>query len=159
LAGATAGSTDASQVVGTWYRPDDMLAPAERAFVGNIGSVVPPDERVAGNPWNGAALTGPLAQREAVFPHLVGRWGSDRDLLASSLSSVGTTAGVCEALDRLRVRYVLVGPPAFWAGDRRRANFAGLSVAGRPGFAEVGRAGRVSLWRITACDAGTPGAA
>ena len=151
VACAASGSADTSRVVAMWYRPDSMLTPTESAFVGSIGAVVPAAERVAGNPWDGAALTGPLARREAVFPHLVGRWGSDRDLLATSLSSVATTTGVCAALDRLHVRHVLVGPSGFWSGDRRRALFGGLSVAGHPGFAEVARAGRVSLWRITAC--------
>ncbi len=151
VACAASGSADTSRVVAMWYRPDSMLTPTESAFVGSIGAVVPAAERVAGNPWDGAALTGPLARREAVFPHLVGRWGSDRDLLATSLSSVATTTGVCAALDRLHVRHVLVGPSGFWSGDRRRALFGGLSVAGHPGFAEVAGAGRVSLWRITAC--------
>ncbi len=152
VGGAVTGSADTTTVVATWYRPDPMLTPAERAFVGTVGRVVPAGERVAGNPWDGAALTGPLGGREAVFPHLVGRWGTDRDLLASSLASVTTTHGVCAALDRLNVRYVLVGPSGFWSGDRRRALFAGLAVAGRAGFAEVARAGRVSLWQVTACD-------
>ena len=151
VAGAVSGSADTSRVVATWYRPESMLSPSERAFVGSIGAVVPADQRVAGNPWDGAALSGPLARREAVFPHLAGRWGSDRDLLATSLSAVATTPGVCGALDRLHVRYVLVGPSGFWSGDGRRALFGGLSVAGHPGFVEVARAGRVSLWRVTAC--------
>ena len=151
MAGAVSGSGDTSRVVATWYRPESMLSPSERAFVGSIGAVVPADQRVAGNPWDGAALSGPLARREAVFPHLAGRWGSDRDLLATSLSAVATTPGVCGALDRLHVRYVLVGPSGFWSGDGRRALFGGLSVAGHPGFVEVARAGRVSLWRVTAC--------
>lgn len=150
------GSADTARVVATWYRPDSMLTPTERAFVSNIDSVVPAGERVAGNPWDGAALSGPLARREAVFPHLVGRWGPDRDLLARSLSSVATTTAVCAALDRLRVRFVLVGPSGFWSGDRRRELFGGLSVAGHPGFAQVAGAGRVSLWRVTACDAPRP---
>ena len=151
VAGAVSGSADTSRVVATWYRPESMLSPSERAFVGSIGAVAPADQRVAGNPWDGAALSGPLARREAVFPHLAGRWGSDRDLLATSLSAVATTPGVCGALDRLHVRYVLVGPSGFWSGDGRRALFGGLSVAGHPGFVEVARAGRVSLWRVTAC--------
>jgi hypothetical protein len=158
-AAAASGSADTSRVVARWYGPDPMLTPAERTFVGSIGSVVPEGERVVGNPWDGAALSGPLARREAVFPHLVGQWGSDRDLLASSLSSVATATGVCAALDRLHVRYVLVGRSGFWSRDGRRAHFDGLSVAGHQGFTEVGGAGRVSLWRITACDVGSLGAA
>jgi hypothetical protein len=152
VAGTVSGSSDTTRVVATWYRPDSMLTPSENAFVGTIGAVVPVGERVVGNPWDGAALSGPLAGRQAVFPHLVGQWGTDRDLLAGSLSSVAGAPEVCAALDRLHVRYALVGPSGFWSDDSRRARYTGLAVAGRPGFAEVAAAGRVSLWRITACD-------
>ena len=145
-------SPDTARVVATWYRPDSMLAPAERTFVATIDDLVPEGQRVAGNPWDGAALTGPLAGREAVFPHLVGSWGPDRDLLATSLSAVATTDAVCAALARLNVGYVLTGPSGFWSGDPRRQEYDGLDVAGRPGFSGVARAGRVSLWRVTACD-------
>ena len=133
VAGTVSGSSDTTRVVATWYRPDSMLTPSEDAFVGTIGAVVPVGERVVGNPWDGAALSGPLAGREAVFPHLVGHWGTDRDLLASSLASVASAPEVCAALDRLHVRYVLVGPSGFWSDDSRRARYAGLAVAGRPG--------------------------
>lgn len=153
LAATATGSGDSTRVVAAYYGSEEMLTPAERTFVRSIGSVVPPGERVVGNPWDGAALSGPLAGREAVFPHFVGNWGADRELLATSLSSVETTTGVCPALDRLRVRYVLVGASSFWSDDGRRSHFAGLSVAGHPGFEEVGNGGRVSLWRITACGA------
>ena len=64
------------------------------------------------------------------------------------------TPGVCPALDRLNMQYVLVGPDGFWPGDRRRSHYAGLAVAGRPGFTEVGHEGRASLWRVTDCDGG-----
>ncbi|HYN65865.1 MAG TPA: DUF6541 family protein [Ornithinibacter sp.] len=154
VASAVSGSVDTSRVVATWYRPDSMLTPTESAFVGTIGTVVPVGERVVGNPWDGAALSGPLAERQAVFPHLVGRWGTDRELLATSLSSVTTSTGVCAALDRLDVRYALVGPSGFWPDDSRRDLYVGLAVAGQPGFAQVAAAGRVSLWRITGCPAG-----
>lgn len=142
---------DTARVVSTWYRPDSMLTPTERAFLGGIGDVVPAGERVVGNPWNGAALSGPLADREAVFPHLVGRWDPDRRLLATSLSTAAGTTPVCDALDRLDVGYVLTGPDGFWSGDPRRASYRGLEVAGRDGFVGVARAGRVTLWRVTAC--------
>ena len=142
---------DTERVVGWAYRSESMLTPQEGAFVARIGTLVPEGERVAGNPWNGAALTGPLADREAAFPHLVGRWGADREVLATSLATAAATPAVCQALARLRVGYVLDGPSSFWPGDPRRALYPGLEVDGHPGFTQVGGAGRVSLWRITGC--------
>ena len=142
---------DTARVVSTWYRPDWMLTPTEQAFVSGVADVVPSGQRVIGNPWNGAALSGPLGHREAVFPHLVGRWDPDRELLATSLATDATTPEVCRALGRLKVEYVLTGPSGFWSGDSRRESFAGLEVAGREGFDAVAQAGRVALWRVTAC--------
>jgi len=146
-------TADTERVVGWAYRSESMLTPQESAFVAGLRGVVPAGERVAGNPWDGAALTGPLADREAAFPHLVGHWGADRQVLATSLASASTAPAVCGALARLRIRYVLVGPTTFWSGDPRRFLYAGLEVAGRPGFVEVGHAGRVSLWRVPSCTA------
>ena len=146
-------TADTARVIGWAYRSESMLTAQESAFIARLDATVPEGERVAGNPWDGAALTGALAGREAAFPHLVGRWGADREVLATSLATAATTPAVCAALTRLRVRYVVVGPPTFWAGDSRRGAYPGLQVEGHPGFTEVGRAGRVSLWRVPACAA------
>lgn len=143
---------DTARVVHAWYGPDDMLGPAERGLLARVPYLVPAGERVAGNPWDGAALTGPLGHREAVFPHLAGSWGADRNLLAAALADAGTRPDVCAALQRLGTTHVFVGPAAFWADDARRERYAGLSVAGRAGFVEVARGGEASLWRVTACD-------
>jgi len=69
---------------------------------------------------------------------------------------VATTPGVCEALNRLRVTHVFVGPGTFWPDDPRRGDYPGLAVAGREGFVEVATAGRASVWRVTACAGTTP---
>ena len=143
---------DTVRVVHWWYGPDAMLGVAERELVGNLSALVPEGERVVGSPWDGAALSGALGGREPLFPHLVGTWDRDRLTVATSLSAVATTPGVCEALGRLRVTHVLVGPRTFWADDPRREAYAGLQVAGHEGFVEVARAGQASLWRVTACD-------
>lgn len=142
---------DTARVVHWWYGPDAMLGPAERGLLARVADLVPPGERVVGSPWDGAALTGPLGGREAVFPHLVGAWGEDRDLLATSLAAAGDRPDVCAALDRLHVTHVLVGPATFWADDPRRERYTGLQVAGREGFVEVARAGDASLWHVAAC--------
>ncbi|MFQ6173192.1 DUF6541 family protein [Oryzobacter sp. R7] len=142
---------ETASTIERWAGREDMLGPAERELVAGVGHWVPEGERVAGNPFDGLAFTGPLADREAVFPHTTGRWGADRELLASSLASVATRPDVCAALDRLRVRHVLDGQSRFWTDDLRRPLYAGLEVAGRPGFEEVARGGSASLWRVTAC--------
>lgn len=151
VAGGGLYRAETASVVARWASGDAMLGARDRSFVASIGRWVPEGARVVGNPWNGLAFTGPLADREALFPHLVGRWGSDRDLVGDSLEDVARRPEVCAALDRLRVTHVLVGRPAFWRTDPRRAHYAGLDVAGRPGFVLVARGDAVSLWEVTAC--------
>ena len=46
---------------------------------------------MAGSPWTGASLSGPLGGRDAVFPHLGGAWGPDRALVAARLDGNGNT--------------------------------------------------------------------
>ena len=149
-------AADTARVVHWWYGPDAMLGERERRLIESLSAVVPEGERVVGSPWDGAALSGALGGREPVFPHLVGAWDGDRSTVAASLAAVATTPGVCAALGRLRVTHVLVGPGTFWAEDPRRADYAGLAVAGHQGFVEVARAGEASLWRVTACAAKPP---
>ena len=142
---------DTASVVARWYGPADMLGPRQEAFVAEVGRWVPAGERVVGNPWDGAALTGPLGGRDAVFPHLSGAWGSDRDLVASSLKDAADDPRVCDAMRRLDTDYVLLGPSAFWAGDTRRERYAGLDVTGQPGFTRVAGSAGMSLWRADVC--------
>ena len=147
---------DTVRVVHGWYGPDAMVGAAERGLLVRLPEMVPEGERVVGNPWDGAALSGALGGREPVFPHVVGAWDGDRTTLATSLADVATTPGVCEALNRLRVTHVFVGPGTFWPDDPRRGDYPGLAVAGREGFVEVATAGRASVWRVTACAGTTP---
>lgn len=140
-----------SKVVGWWYGSDSLLLPAESALVKRLPDYVAAGEKVVGNPWNGAALTGPLGEREAVFPHLGGTWDPDRVLLAQGLSGASHRPDVCAALARLDVKYVLTNTPRFWPDDRRRTAYDGLDVEGMPGFEAVARGGNATLWKVTAC--------
>ncbi len=142
---------DTASLVARWYAPDAMVDPEQAAFVADLGQWVPAGEGVVGNPWDGAALTGPLAGRDAVFPHLSGAWGADRDLVASSLNEAAERPRVCAALRRLDASYVLVGPATFWVGDPRRERYAGLDVAGHAGFQRVAGVDGMSLWRADVC--------
>lgn len=154
--GVYAGSN--SRVVATWYHGQAMVGPAEQAMLERVPQLVPPGERVAGNPWNGSPFVSVLGDRAAVFPHVGGTWDPDRALLASSLNQAGRSPGVCAAAHRLGVGFVIDGAVDFWRGDRRQAQYSGLEVAGHPGFEPVAHGGRLTLYRVTACsvDPATP---
>ncbi|HET8594580.1 MAG TPA: DUF6541 family protein [Intrasporangium sp.] len=142
---------DNARVMATWYRSTNLLGAQETALLQRLPSIVPPRTAVAGNPWNGSALVQALAGRPATFPHLSGAWGADRELVASSLASAVGDAAVCRAARRLRVGYVLDGPPAFWPTDPRTRRYPGLAVGGHAGFEPVATGGRLTLYRLSAC--------
>jgi hypothetical protein len=140
-----------SRVVATWYHGESLAGPAERSMLEQLPRLVPPGVRVAGNPWNGSPLAAPLGDRATVFPHLVGSWDPDRELLAESLNRAAAQPDVCAAVHRLDVGYVIDGPVEFWKGDSRQKGYPGLDVRGHPGFEPVARGGRLTLFRVTAC--------
>ncbi|HET8766817.1 MAG TPA: DUF6541 family protein [Pedococcus sp.] len=143
-------------VLATWYAGGALAGAPEQALLRSLGRIVPPGESVAGSPWTGASLSGPLGGRDAVFPHLSGGWGADRALVAARLDDAATDPGVCAAVRRLHVGYVLDGPSTFWPDDPRQGAYPGLRVAGAPGFEPVATGGRLTLYRLTACAPGEP---
>jgi hypothetical protein len=138
-------------VTGWWYRSEAILDPRATALLERLPQAVPDGGVVAGSPFDGAAESGALGERQPLFPHLTGRWDPDRALLGADLREASARPDVCAAVRRLGVTHVLTGPSRFWGGDARRAQYAGLDVAGAPGFEPVDRAGGTTLWRVTAC--------
>ena len=144
---------DNAHVLSTWYYPSrDVLAgPQEQGLLRRLDSLVPAGSVVAGSPWNGAALGQALSHRQVLYPHMLGHWGTDGTLLANQLVDASGDRAVCAAARRLHVGYVLDGPSAFWVTDPRQRWYAGLHVAGAPGFQPVATGGRLTLYRLTAC--------
>jgi hypothetical protein len=90
---------------------------------------------VASDPWDGSALLWALADREVLYPHLVGQWDPDRELIAHRLSAAATDPAVCPALRRLGVEWVIDSSgPRYWPWDDRQefyaSGFTGLPAVG-----------------------------
>jgi hypothetical protein len=152
LQGATVGANAA--VVQRWYGHAALAGPAEQRLFERLRDVVPAGAVIAGNPWNGSALAEAVSGREVLFPHLSGAWGSERTTVAASLADVRTDPAACAAARALKVEYVLAGPSAFWRADRRQRLYAGLEVSRAAGFEPVAHGGRLTLYKVPACDAG-----
>lgn len=151
------------------YDPPDgayLVTAPERAFLGELRTLLPPDAVVAQNPWNGSPLLTTLADRAVLFPHMQGRWTPDHLVVAQRLDEVATDPAVCAAVRRLGVTHVLVGGTPFWPWDARVHDYPGIDAvdggptplvgsAPAPGFTPVASAdGAVyRLYRITACAA------
>lgn len=130
----------------------EVVSRAQIDFFADLGTIVPPTQRVLGDPWDGSALTGVYGQREPVFPHVNGQWDADRLTLAWHLAEIGTNPEVCAALDRLHVRYVTYSPHEFGGGDPSGNHFPGPHQAVEAGlFTLVLSDGDTELYRIDQC--------
>jgi hypothetical protein len=150
LQGASVGAN--SGVVQRWYGTSALAGPDEQRLFTQLRDLVPAGSVIAGNPWNGSALAEAVGGRQVLFPHLSGAWGSDRSTLAASLVDVRADPAACAAAQRLKVDYVLAGRSDFWPGDRRQRLYAGLDVSAAAGFEPVAHGGRLTLYRVPACD-------
>lgn len=144
--------------IGTVFRlPDshastEVVSRAQIEFMGGLGEIVPEDQRILGDPWDGSAWTQLFAGREPVFPHVNGQWDAARLTLAYGLDLIETDPAVCAALDELRVRHVLYNPHEFGGGDPSGNHFPAPHRAVQAGlFAEVAGDGESVLYRIDQC--------
>ncbi|WP_156760946.1 DUF6541 family protein [Microbacterium karelineae] len=132
---------------------DAVVSEAQEEFFADVvRREVPADQRVLGDPWDGSALTGLFAGREPVFPHVNGQWDPDRLELAWNLEWIDKDPAICDALDALRVRYVVYDPHEFGGGDPSGNHFPGPHDAVEDGlFTLVDTDGDSELYRIDQC--------
>lgn len=151
-------STHASVLAGPYQEPADvLLGPGQRAFLEEVGRIVPEGQVVATDPYTGNALLYPLTGREVLFPHLVGSWTPEQTVVATRLRDAATDPAVCEAAAATRVGWLLSGPITFWPWHGGASWYPGLHATGAmPGFELVASGGGQELWRLTACDPDTP---
>lgn len=132
----------------------EVVSAAQIAFFGRLGDIVPADQRVLGDPWDGSAWTGLFGRREPVFPHVNGQWDADRLTLAYHLPDIDADPAVCAALDALRVRYLVYSDHEFGGGDPSGNHFPGPHAAVAEGlFTPVTSDGETTLYRIDQCGA------
>lgn len=122
-------------------------------FYGRIAEIVPANEMVLGDPWDGSALTLLFGDRTPVFPHVNGQWDTDRLVLAYQLTEIGSNAAVCQALRNLNVHYIVSNPHTFGGGDPSGNHFSAIRDAVNEGhFTPVLSDGSNTLYRISECD-------
>ncbi len=131
----------------------EVISRAQIDFMRDVvAAVVPPDQRLLGDPWDGSALSQVYAGREPVFPHVNGQWDPQRGVIAWHLPDIDKDPAVCAALDALRVRYVLYHPHEFGGGDPSGNHFLGVHAAVQQGlFTAVATDGDSTLYRIDQC--------
>ncbi len=128
---------------------DEVVSVRQIQFLQDAGRLVPDDQRLLGDPWDGSAMSLLFGDREPVFPHVNGQWDPQRLLLAQRLDEIETAPEICEALDALRVRYVIYNPHEFGGGDPDRQPVLRDPRCGRGGFVRTGET-RTASRRCTA---------
>ncbi|WP_318655786.1 DUF6541 family protein [Pseudoclavibacter sp. CFCC 13796] len=130
----------------------DFVDARQIAFMRQVADVVPADQLLLGDPWDGSGLSWLYADRRPVFPHLNGQWDPDRLLIAQHLDQIESDPAVCTALRHLNVHYLLVSTGEFDGGDPSGNKFAAIDTAVSQGlFTPVLSDGESALLRIDQC--------
>ncbi|MDQ0673459.1 hypothetical protein QFZ36_001020 [Pseudarthrobacter siccitolerans] len=138
------------------YRFDthsDMLTAEERALLARVADHVPPDSVIADNPWNGSSLAYAYAGRRVLTPHLFAGKDGLRELINERLKYEPTDPGVCDALRRTKVEFVLDFGSKYMIDLDGSRDFPGVTDIGNAaGFELLDSEGPdAKLYRITSC--------
>jgi multisubunit Na+/H+ antiporter MnhB subunit len=157
--GHNVGTVAGSYAVADVPTDGTLVDATEKAFLPDLKAALPEDALVANNPWDGSAIMLAEVGGRSLFPHVAAPWGDDQRYLANNLEDAGSDPNVCQAADRLGLRYLLVANRTFWNWDVRTKHYPGLRAPrADPAFELLAQKGDVKLYRLSACDAENRGA-
>lgn len=151
------GFTPLGAAVHRTFADSEFVSADDRALMGRLGEHMDEGAVIVGNPWDGSTLTWALGGVESLFPHLAGEWTADEELLAHHLDAAATDPAVCDAVERTGARYLYRSEGLLWGSPPEAGWFWGIDGAREDtGVLElVDREGGSTLYRISACDAGS----
>ena len=142
---------DDKYVVRERSAPRTLLSAEEWRLLERLPDLLPPDARVAANPWDGSGLAYAVSGVEVLVPQLGARPAGDAQVVAEGLSRAATDPRVCSALEELGIRYALDFGDPLWP-DRRARAYPGLDrLFSSPAVRLVDREGDARLYEVTAC--------
>ncbi|MDR1428552.1 MAG: hypothetical protein LBJ08_12500 [Bifidobacteriaceae bacterium] len=121
----------------------------ELALIERLPSELEPGWRILGDPANGSAFAYSVAGIEVVFAHLTGVWDADRRYVREHLADLGADPELCQALGRLRVRYMYLDPVSYRDQREYVDMTAGLDVPGTT--VPIDSGGGAEVREIVAC--------
>jgi hypothetical protein len=152
---ALGGVSSAIGVVFSLPRSDKhglLLDEDQSVLLSQVGRFVPAGQTIIDDPWNGSALAWALGQRQTLFPHLGGYWGTERKRIALHLDRYATDPRVCTAVRHLDLHWVLADPQRLWNNRSEAKAFFGIDRAVKgDGVRLVASSGTAGLYRLTAC--------
>ena len=136
------------------HKGGSLLDADQLALLERLPETVPEGALIAGNPWDGSALSWAIGDREAMFPHFTGEWTSDEYLIAGWLDYGETDPEICAAIERTGLEYVLWDSEELWGSAPAESEvFAGIGRAqGSPLLTVIDSEGTATLSRITGCE-------
>lgn len=149
--------TDRYNRVASTYHPKnpetELVTQEMRDFYHRIASKIPDNAVVAGNPFQGSALLWALEDRNVLFPHFRTTTTDQQDLIAQHLNDLMNNPNVCDAVNNLNVKYLLIGGAQFRTRDNRWNYYTGLTDPhSTHGFELIDSSGPSKLYKITGCD-------
>lgn len=127
-----------------------LVSTDEYAVIEAAAALVPDDATIATQPWNGSSMVFALAGRRTTTTHVSYAPSPDLTTINARLDEAASDPTVCDAAQRLHVRYALdFGLKEVHGGHHDYQGFEQL--AGAPGFRELVRRGDAALYQLNAC--------
>ncbi|WP_111719161.1 DUF6541 family protein [Homoserinimonas sp. OAct 916] len=140
--------------------PLKQLDADELEMLGRLDDLVPADQMMANNPWNGSALAMALADRRVLVPYMsIFTLDDDQQILSTSLDQIADSVPVCDAARNKNLRFLLdFGTDFIAAQQYGRVQYPGIDAAATSGaFRLVSEVGHARLYELTRCASGLPG--
>lgn len=127
-----------------------LVSTDELELIGQLDDLVPEQATIAVNPWTGAGLAFALANRDTTYKHVLSNSSPDDVLIDQSLKDFESVPGVCDAISRSDVDFVLdFGLKEVHGGSHRYPGIEDISTD--PDFELVAQEGEARLYEFTGC--------
>jgi hypothetical protein len=144
---------EAQQSLAESYRLSEnsaLISTDELALIKRLPNEVPDDAVMVGNPWNGSSLAYAFADRKLLQLHILSAVPDGAKGIINGLNTAKTQTGVCTAVERLQVRYVLdFGHREVHGGNNGYRGLDDIVAAGVATLADS--QGEAKLYKIDSC--------
>ncbi len=125
-----------------------------RELLDALPEIVPAEDLIANNPWDGSGFAYALTGRRVLLPHQIMAISPSAQEVLDGFATAREGSSACDAVRDLGIGWVLRFEPSAKLG-RGAQDYAGLDNLDRsPNVELVERIGTASLYRVTGCGAG-----
>lgn len=137
------------------YAPDnesELLSPDEENVLERVDDIVPENEKIVVQAFNGGPLAYALADREVTAYHVLWTMTDDENYIYQNLNQANNDPKVCEILNRNNLHYYLDFGHIEVNGADHTSWYPGFKELTENGVTqEVYHSGDAKLYKITAC--------